>query len=377
MADQKRDFYEVLGVPKGASEAEIKKAYRTLAKKHHPDVNQGNAEAEKKFKEINEAYGVLSDPDKKSRYDQYGHAGVDPSYGAGGAGGAGGFGGFGGFDFDVSDIFSTFFGGGGSSKKSGAVHGDDIYHKLSVTFEEAAFGCKKEISYTKIDKCEDCSGTGAAKGSTSETCTACGGSGQVRSTQRTVLGSIQTTRTCEACKGTGKIIKNPCPTCKGNGLVRQSKKIEVTIPAGIDDGQKIALRGQGNAGMRGGQAGDLIINISIKEHELFQREGANVYCEIPITFVEAALGGTIKVPTIDGQVDHTLPEGTQTGTLFTLKNRGIQHLNSTSRGDHFFRVIVEVPTSLDKKQKDLLRSFAESTGNKNYAKRTSFLKKMK
>lgn len=373
MADSKRDFYEVLGINKGADDAEIKKAYRTLAKKYHPDMNPNNAEAEKKFKEINEAYGVLSDKEKKTRYDQYGHAGVDPQYGAG-EGGYGGFGGFGGMDFDVSDIFSTFFGGGGTSsaRANGPQQGDDINQRLTITFEEAVFGCAKEISYNKIDTCDDCSGSGAAAGSATEKCTACNGTGQIRTTQRTILGSMQTSRPCETCKGKGKIIKTPCNTCKGSGLIRHTKRIEAQIPAGIDDGQKIAHRGQGNAGKNGGPAGDLIISISVKPHSLFVRNGYNIYCEIPITFVEAALGADIQVPTIDGDITHHIPEGTQTGTSFTLKNRGVKSLNSNTRGDQTFKVIVETPTGLNEKQKKALQEFSESCGVKQHTKKSSF-----
>ena len=377
MSNSKKDFYEVLGINKSADESEIKKAYRTLAKKYHPDMNPNNAEAEQKFKEINEAYGVLSDGDKKARYDQYGHAGVDPQYGADG-GGFGGFGGFGGADFDVSDIFSTFFGGGGgssSSRANGSQRGEDLLHRITITFEEAVFGCAKEISYSKVDVCDDCTGTGAAKGSTPEKCTACNGTGQVRTMQRTILGSMQTTRPCETCKGKGKIIKNPCQTCRGSGLIRRTKKIEASIPAGIDDGQKIAHRGQGNAGKNGGPAGDLIISITVKSHSLFKRDGYNIYCDVPITFVEAALGAEIQVPTIDGDIPHKIPEGTQTGTSFTLKNRGVKSINSNTRGDQVITVVVETPTGLNEKQKKALKEFAESCGIKNYTKKSSFFKR--
>lgn len=372
MADEKRDYYEVLGVNKSADENEIKKAYRTLAKKYHPDMNPGDAEAEKKFKEINEAYAVLFDPDKKARYDQYGHAGLDPNMGSG-------FEGFSGFgDFDFSDIFSSFFGGGGggSSRRNAPMRGDDISVRITVSFEEAAFGCKKEITYNRIEKCSECSGSGAAKGSSVETCTTCGGSGQVKVSQRTALGVFQSQRTCDACRGTGKIIKNPCSNCRGTGYIKTQKKLEVSIPTGIDDGQKVALRGQGNDGRNGGPAGDLIITVSIRPHTIFERDGYNIYCEIPITFTEAALGAEIEVPTLEGNIKYDIPEGTQTGTTFTVRGNGIQYINSKNKGDLIFRVAVEVPKNLSGAQKELLRQFAESCGNSNHQKRQKFFSKI-
>lgn len=279
MADTKRDYYEVLGVDKNADDATIKKAYRTLAKKYHPDMNPGDKEAEAKFKEVNEAYDVLSDPDKKAKYDQYGYAAFDPS--AGGGAGFGGFGDFGGFD--INDIFSSFFGGasGGSTRRNGPVRGDDITVRLTISFEESVFGCKKEVSYNKIQKCADCSGTGAAKGTSPKTCSACGGSGQVRVQQRTPFGIMQTQKTCDTCHGTGKIIENKCPNCRGTGFVRVPKKLEVNIPAGIDDGQQLSLRYQGSDGMNGGNAGDLYIIISVRPHSIFERDGDDLYCEVP------------------------------------------------------------------------------------------------
>lgn len=374
MADTKRDYYEVLGVDKNADEATIKKAYRTLAKKYHPDMNPGDKEAEAKFKEVNEAYDVLSDPDKKAKYDQYGHAAFDPS--AGGGAGFGGFGDFGGFD--INDIFSSFFGGasGGSTRRNGPVRGDDITVRLTISFEESVFGCKKEVSYSKIQKCADCSGTGAAKGSSPKTCSACGGSGQVRVQQRTPFGIMQTQKTCDACHGTGKIIENKCPNCRGTGFVRVPKKLEVNIPAGIDDGQQLSLRYQGSDGMNGGNAGDLNIIISVRPHSVFERDGDDLYCEVPITYAEATLGAEIEIPTLEGSMKYTIPEGTQTGTVFTLRNKGVTRVNSKVRGNLYITVVVEVPKNLTSEQKNLLEKFAASCGESNYSKRTSFFKRI-
>ncbi len=374
MADTKRDYYEVLGVDKNADEATIKKAYRTLAKKYHPDMNPGDKEAEAKFKEVNEAYDVLSDPDKKAKYDQYGHAAFDPS--AGGGAGFGGFGDFGGFD--INDIFSSFFGGasGGSTRRNGPVRGDDITVRLTISFEESVFGCKKEVSYNKIQKCADCSGTGAAKGSSPKTCSACGGSGQVRVQQRTPFGIMQTQKTCDTCHGTGKIIENKCPNCRGTGFVRVPKKLEVNIPAGIDDGQQLSLRYQGSDGMNGGNAGDLYIIISVRPHSVFERDGDDLYCEVPITYAEATLGAEIEIPTLEGSMKYTIPEGTQTGTVFTLRNKGVTRVNSKVRGNLYITVVVEVPKNLTSEQKNLLEKFAASCGESNYSKRTSFFKRI-
>ncbi len=374
MADTKRDYYEVLGVDKNADEATIKKAYRTLAKKYHPDMNPGDKEAEAKFKEVNEAYDVLSDPDKKAKYDQYGHAAFDPS--AGGGAGFGGFGDFGGFD--INDIFSSFFGGasGGSTRRNGPVRGDDITVRLTISFEESVFGCKKEVSYNKIQKCADCSGTGAAKGSSPKTCSACGGSGQVRVQQRTPFGIMQTQKTCDACHGTGKIIENKCPNCRGTGFVRVPKKLEVNIPAGIDDGQQLSLRYQGSDGMNGGNAGDLNIIISVRPHSVFERDGDDLYCEVPITYAEATLGAEIEIPILEGSMKYTIPEGTQTGTVFTLRNKGVTRVNSKVRGNLYITVVVEVPKNLTSEQKNLLEKFAASCGESNYSKRTSFFKRI-
>ena len=374
---EKQDYYETLGLSKGAGADEIKKAYRQMAKKYHPDMNPGNAEAEQKFKEVNEAYAVLSDPEKKSQYDQYGHAAFDQSTGYG----AGGFGGFG--DFDMGDIFSSFFGGGfgGSSRSqsraNAPIPGDDIGVRVVLSFEEAVFGCKKEVSYARVQKCDDCSGSGAKKGTSPEKCTKCGGSGTVRVQQRTAFGMMQSTRACPDCNGTGKIIKTPCDNCRGKGYVKVNKKLEVSIPAGIDDGQRIALRSQGNEGRNGGAAGDLVIQVSVRPHPIFERDGYDVYCEVPITYAEAALGAKIKIPTLEGQMDYDIPEGTQTGTVFTIKQKGISSVNSRSKGSLYVKVVVETPKGLSDEQKKLLRQFADSCGEKNFTKKSSFFSKFK
>lgn len=374
---EKRDYYEVLGLQKGASEDEIKKAYRRLAKKYHPDMNPGDKDAEVKFKEVNEAYSVLSDGEKKSRYDQFGFAGVDPNYGAGQGGGFSGFGGFGGMDFDMGDIFSSFFGGGGSSRRNGPVRGEDVAARLIISFEEAAFGCKKTINFSRTEPCSACKGSGAESGTHPETCSRCGGSGTIRVQQRTVLGMMQSQRPCDLCGGTGTIIKTPCKTCRGAGVERKQKKFDANIPAGIGDGERILLRGQGNAGRRGGQNGDLVVEINIRPHPFFERRGYDIYCDVPISFTDAALGGEIKIPTLEGQETFKIPEGTQTGATFTLKGRGVQIIRTNRRGNLYFTVNVEVPDNLTKQQKDLLRQFEESMTGKNMSKKTGFAEKLK
>ena len=376
MAD-KRDYYEVLGVDKSADDATLKKAYRSLAKKYHPDMNPDNKEAEAMFKEVNEAYEVLSDPEKKAKYDQFGHAAFDPAAGGGYGGGFGGFGDFG----DIGDIFGSFFGGGfgGSSqrRRNGPMRGEDISIRLTVTFEEAAFGVKKDITYNRVQKCDDCKGSGAADGSSPETCPHCRGTGQRQVTQRIGGMAFQSTTTCENCRGTGKIIKNPCQNCRGTGYVKVSKKLSVSIPAGIDDGERIALRGQGSDGRNGGPAGDLIIVISVRSHSIFERSGTNIYCEVPVTVTDAILGAEIEIPTLEGKMKFTIPEGTQPGTEFVVKQKGIPYVNSPSRrGDLIFSVNVEIPRGLNEKQKSKLCEFAESCGNNNYAKKTGFFKKI-
>ena len=377
MAEKKRDYYEVLGVEKSADDAAIKKAYRTLAKKYHPDLNPGDKEAEAKFKEVNEAYDVLSDSDKRAKYDQYGHAAFDLASGMGGGGGFGGFGDFGGFD--INDIFSSFFGGSTTgTRRNGPMRGDDVNVRLTLTFEEAVFGCKKEINYQKIQKCAECSGSGAAKGSSPKTCSTCGGSGQVRVQQRTPFGIMQSSKTCDACRGTGKIIENKCPTCRGAGVTRVSKKLDVTIPAGIDDGQQIALRYQGSDGLNGGTAGDLNILINVRPHAIFERDGDDLYCEVPITYAEATLGAEIDIPTLEGTQKYTIPEGTQPGTQFTLRNKGVTRVNNSKiRGNLYVTVVIEVPRNLNAEQKDLLGKFAASCKEGNYTSRTNFFKRFR
>ena len=377
MAD-KRDYYEVLGVSKDASADDIKKAYRKLAKMYHPDMHPGDTEAEEKFKEANEAYEVLSDEEKRSKYDQYGHAAFDPAAGGGGSG-FGGFGGFGG-DFDFGDIFSSIFGGGRSSggrRANMPEDGDDLLTRVTVSFEEAAFGCKKDVSYARVESCPDCSGSGAAKGTTPESCPHCKGRGYVTVQQQTMFGYSQSQRACNNCRGTGKIVKNPCSNCNGKGRIKLNKKLEVSIPAGIDNGQRIVLRGQGSAGRNGGDNGDLVIEVYVKPHELFIREGNNLYCEVELSFAEAALGAEIEVPLLGGKTTKfSIPEGTQTGTSFTIKGEGVQEINSRSRrkGDLIFTVVVETPTKLTQEQKKLLEQFAELRGEGKKGKRGFFKK---
>ncbi len=378
MAD-KKDYYEVLGVDRSASEDEIKKAYRKAAKKYHPDLHPGDAEAEAHFKEAGEAYEVLSDQNKRARYDQFGHAGVDPNYGAGGAGG-GGFGGFGDFG-DIGDIFSSFFGGGfgggARSNPNAPRRGNDTSATVNLSFEEAAKGCEKTIKVTRIETCSDCGGNGAEKGSSPKTCSHCRGTGQVRITQQTPFGAMQTSRVCDHCHGTGKIIDNPCRSCGGKGRVRRAIERKIDIPAGIDDGQIINIRGGGDAGANGGPAGDLRVNVNVRPHAIFERSGFDVFCEIPVTFTQAALGDEITVPTLDGKVKFTIHEGTQPGDEFKLKGKGIKRLNYSGFGDQYVKIILEVPKNLTKDQKELLKKFDDETDDKNYGKRKSFFDKLK
>ena len=374
MADNKRDYYEVLGVAKGASEDEIKKAYRQMAKKYHPDLNPGDKEAEARFKEVNEAYEVLSDSQKKARYDQYGHAGVDPNFGAGGYQGYG----FDGMDIDLGDIFSSFFGGGARRSNPNAPRrGSDVSASVVISFEEAARGCKKQVDVRLVDTCSDCRGSGAAKGSAPKPCPACNGTGQERRQQRTPFGVIQTQSVCSRCRGKGKIIDKPCSTCSGTGQVRRPSSVGINIPAGIADGQVITIRGKGNAGTNGGPAGDLEIQVAVRPHPVFEREGYDVHCELPLTFAQMALGAEVQVPTLDGNVPYTVREGTQPGETFRLKGKGFPYINGRGRGDEVVRVTVEVPKNLTSEQKKLLHAFEESLGDKNYQKRRSFFDKLR
>ena len=356
MAENKRDYYEVLGVSKDAGADEIKKAYRKGAMKYHPDRNPGDKSAEEKFKEIGEAYEVLSDADKRARYDQYGFAGVDPNFNPNAGFGGGGFGGFGDFG-DLGDIFGSFFGGGGGggrASQNAPRRGENIGARLELTFEEAAFGVEKEVGAMRIENCAACNGSGSADGKV-ETCPQCHGSGQVRTQQNFMGMTMQSTAVCPRCNGRGKIIKTPCNTCKGKGKVRRMNKVKVKVPAGVDDGQSVRVRGEGCVGSNGGPNGDLLVEINIRPHKIFTREGVDVLCQVPISFTQAALGAEIQVPTLDGKMAYTIPEGTQTGTTFTLRSKGIPYINSSRRGDERFTVVVETPCHLTKDQKELLR----------------------
>ena len=357
MAENKRDYYEVLGVQKSATPEEIKKAYRKMAMKYHPDRNPDNKEAEEKFKEVGEAYEVLSDEGKRQRYDQFGFAGVDPNYGAGagGAGYGGGFSGFGDFGDIFSDLFGGGFGGARTAQQNAPRRGENIMSRLELTFEEAAFGCEKEVTIQRIEQCGSCNGSGSADG-VIETCSNCRGTGQVRTVQNFMGMSMQSTAACPQCSGRGKIVKNPCGTCKGKGKVRRNQKIKVKVPAGVDEGQSVRVRGEGSAGVNGGPSGDVLVEIYIKRHPIFTRRGMDVLCEVPISFAQAALGAEIQVPTLDGRIPYEIPEGTQTGTVFTLPGKGIPEVgNSRRRGSQRFAVVVETPTRLTKEQKELLR----------------------
>lgn len=376
-----RDYYEILGLDKSADADAIKRAYRQLAKKYHPDLHPGDAEAEKSFKEVNEAYSILSDPEQKAKYDQFGHAAFDPTAGGGYSGG--GFGGFGDFG-DLGDIFGSIFGGafGGGAQRRGPRRGDDVGVRLTLTFEEAAFGCKKDISYSRLHKCPSCNGSGAEAGSSPETCPDCRGTGQRVTVQRMGGMAFQSKVTCDRCHGTGKYIKNPCQKCRGSGLERETRKLTVTVPAGIDNGGRIALRSQGCDGQLGGPSGDLIIEVTVKPHPLFERDGVHIFCDVPVTIVEATLGAEIDVPTLEGTVKYKMEEGTQPGATFTLRGKGIPYINRsgnqnapTRRGDLICTVVVEVPRGLSEKQKEALRTFADACGEKNYTKKAKHKKK--
>ena len=383
MAEQKRDYYEVLGVSKSATEDEIKKAYRKLAKQYHPDLHPGDKECEEKFKELNEAAEVLGDPERRKKYDQFGHAAFDPNagFGGGGAGfgGFGDFGGFGGFGDifgDLGDIFG-FGGGSSSARRNGPMRGESVRVGVTLTFEEAAFGCKKDITVGRVEECPDCHGSGCAAGTTAETCPDCNGTGTVRTTKRTPFGMVQSTGACPKCGGSGKIIHQPCPTCRGKGAIRRNKKISVNIPAGIDDGQTISLKGQGNAGTNGGPAGDLLVTVAVRESDKFERDGTSILSEVKVSFTQAALGADLQVDTIDGKVKLTIPEGTQPGTVFRLRGKGIPFLRGSGRGDQYVTVNVAVPKNLNAHQKEALRAFARAMGEEAEESAGLFRKKKK
>ncbi|HEX3015723.1 MAG TPA: molecular chaperone DnaJ [Desulfobacteria bacterium] len=364
----KRDYYEVLGVPKTATAEEIKKAYRKLARQYHPDVRPGDKEAEAKFKEINEAYEALSDDEKRQRYDQFGHAGMDPNQ-------QGGFGGFGGDFGGFGDIFDMFFGGGTSRR--GPQRGADLRYDLEISFEEAAFGVEKEIQVPRQETCEECHGSGAAPGTQPARCTQCNGTGQITVTQATPFGRIQTARPCHVCHGTGQVINTPCRKCGGQGSVRHVRNLKVKVPPGVEEGLRLRLTGDGEAGEKGAPPGDLYIVIHVKAHRFFERDGNDVYCEIPITFVQAALGGEVEVPTLDGPVKMKVPEGTQTGTMFRLRGHGIPFRRGSGRGDQRVRVVVATPTKLTEKQKELLSEFGHTASHEQQMGKKSLFDKIR
>ena len=373
---EKRDYYEVLGVDKSASDDEIKKAYRKAAKKYHPDLNPNNKEAEEKFKEANEAYEILSDSEKKARYDQFGHAGVDPNYGAG-QGGYGG--GFGGMDFDLGDIFGSIFGngfggfgGGGRANPNAPQRGSDTQASITISFEEAAKGCSRSIDTMRIETCDECHGNGCQSGHSPKTCPECNGRGQVTVQQRTPFGVIQSSKPCSHCNGRGTVIEKPCKKCNGAGRVRKSAKLDINIPAGVDDRQILTVRGQGNKGVNGGPAGDLNIVVNVRPHPIFERDGYNVWCDVTISFAQAALGDSLTVPTLTGDVKYDMPAGTQTGTTFRLREKGIKYLRQDRMGDLFVKVNVVVPRKLTERQKELIAEFG---GMEKPAKKSKIFKK--
>ena len=384
MAD-KRDYYEVLGVDRGADDATLKKAYRKLAKKYHPDMNPGDKEAEQKFKEATEAYGILSDPEKRKTYDQFGHAAFEN-----GGGGAGGFGGFDGFNFNggdmgdiIGDIFGDLFGGGRSRRaNNGPMKGANLRAVVHITFQEAVFGCEKELELTLKDTCKTCGGNGAKPGTSPETCPKCNGSGQVVYTQQSMFGMVRNVQPCPECNGTGKIIKEKCPECRGTGYTSERKKISVSIPAGIDDGQSIRIREKGEPGTNGGPRGDLLVEVQVARHPIFQRQDMNIFSTAPITYAQAALGGAIRINTVDGEVEYEVKPGTQTDTKIRLKGKGVPSLrNKNVRGDHYVTLVVQVPTKLSEDAKEALRAFDAACGNrpagKAQEKKKSFMDKLK
>ncbi|MFW6264817.1 MAG: molecular chaperone DnaJ [Bacillota bacterium] len=366
----KRDYYEILGVSRDADKDEIKKAYRKKARKLHPDVNKDDPKAEEKFKELSEAYEILSDPNKKARYDQYGHSGINDNDFNFDDFASGGFGGF-------EDIFDMFFGGGMGGRRRGPQRGSDLQYRLQIDFEKAAFGGTEEISIPRTESCSTCNGSGAKPGTSSKTCPKCHGNGQIRTTQQTPFGQFAQTRVCDRCGGDGTIVETPCPDCNGNGKVRKQRKLTVNIPAGVETGTRLRMSGEGQAGDKGAANGDLYIVIQVKPHKIYTRQGDDVHCEVPISFVQATLGDEIEVPTLEGKVKFKIPEGTQPGTSFRLKNKGIAHLNGYGRGDQYITVKVVIPKSLNGKQKELLMKFAEESGDEINPEQKGWLKKVR
>ncbi|GMB10457.1 MAG: molecular chaperone DnaJ [Candidatus Improbicoccus devescovinae] len=376
---QKEDYYKILGVSKNATDNDIKKSYRKLAKQYHPDLNNNNPHAEAKFKEVNEAYEVLSDSTKRAKYDQYGHASTDPNFGAS----SGGFGNFSGSmeDFDLGDIFGSFFGGFGGNASSGSKRGprkgSDIETSIFLSFEESAKGCKKNVKYERIATCKKCNGIGAEPGTNESRCSSCRGTGQIIMNQRTPFGMIQTARTCDHCGGSGKVINNPCKACSGQGRVRKNESMEIEIPAGISNDQILNVRDKGNAGNYGGTSGDLRIHIKVKSHPIFERKDDDIWCEIPLTFIQAALGDDVTVPTIDGQVSYHVHEGTQYGDIFKIKGKGMPHLHGRGHGDLLVKVTIEIPKNMSNEQQEILKKFDSISSPKNYQKKVGFFEKLK
>lgn len=369
----KRDYYEVLGLSKDASEAEIKKAYRKVAKECHPDLNPDDKEAEQKFKDSSEAYEVLSNSEKKAQYDQYGHAGMGQ-----GAGGFGGFSGGGGFEDMFEDIFDMFGGGGGGARRQGPTRGADMEVRMTISFEEAAFGVEQEVKINRTEDCEKCDGSGAKPGTDKKTCDKCGGAGQLKYAQNTPFGQIVRTGACDECHGTGEKIETPCDKCQGTGREERTKKINIKIPAGVDTGSVISLRGEGEAGEKGGPRGDLYIRIEVKPHKTFERQGTNIYCEVPISFTQAALGSDLKVPSLEGKLKYTIEPGTQTGTTFRMKGKGIVSLRGGRKGDLYVTVKVQIPTKLSDKEKELIEELAKENGEQaGSSKKKGFINKIK
>ncbi len=367
----KKDYYDILDVDKNADQQEIKRAFRKLAKKYHPDLNPDDQGSEVKFKEVNEAYEVLSDEEKRKKYDQFGHAAFEQDQGFGGGGS------YQGFDDIFGDIFGDFFGGGAGRRRSGPKKGQDLKIRLNISFEEAAFGTKKEIKINRMEECSKCNGTGAEPGTNKKTCPTCSGSGSVRTVQNTPFGRFQNVSTCPKCNGTGEIIEEPCTQCRGTGKEKKSRKVTINIPAGVDNGSIIPLRGEGNHGEKGAPSGDLYVYLSVKSHKIFERDGYDIWLEKKISFPTAALGNIIKVETLEGTVKYKIPAGTQTGTVFRLKNKGIQKLRGSGKGDQYVKVLVDIPKDLNKKQSQLIKDLADEFGEKIEPQKKNIIDKVK